>query len=87
MTQETAESDQIWSNTVPVVKDSNDIVTQQNSLWMISVWMPPFPYVTAVYIPKVNSYLALLILCNAFLYVYSADALKVRYHRDQLIGT
>ena len=54
---------------------------------MISVWMPPLPYVTAVYIPKVNSYLALLMLCNVFLYVYSADALKVSYHRDQLTGT
>ena len=43
---------------------------------MISVWMPPLPYVTAVYRPKVNSYLALLMLCNVFLFVYSAGVFE-----------
>ena len=54
---------------------------------MISVWMPPLPYVTAVNRPKVNSYLVLLMLCNVVLFVYSADALKVSYDRGQLIGS
>ena len=38
MTQETAESDQIWNNTVPGVKDSDDIVTQQNSFRVKNDW-------------------------------------------------
>ena len=38
MTQETAESDQIWSNTVPTVKDGDDIVTQQNSFRVKNDW-------------------------------------------------
>ena len=48
---------------------------------MISVWMPPLPYVTAVYKLKVGSYLALLMLCNmTLLIVHSASALKVSMH-------
>ena len=38
MTQETAESDQIWNNTVPAVKDGDDIVTQQNSFRVKNDW-------------------------------------------------
>ena len=51
MTQGTTTSDQIWNGTVPAMKDSNILQLckiVQRELRMMSVWIPPLPYVTAV---------------------------------------